>query len=152
MVRALIFVCTLGLGFASGCSSFPDGSPSFTMLADDTIIVTGEPDDLNLAIMQASFAIGDPHAHPATGVRRLPSYHERSELRTVERDGRSVHYEHRTTRFETPEGITIETRAEYTDGKTTLTIDTSPPSEATRTTYANAIARLLRDRGINQRR
>lgn len=150
MARSVILALLFMFASVTGCAAPHESPPTFTQLGDDTLIVTGETEALNYAISHAVFSLGDPDADPESGIRRVPSYHDRSEFRSIERDGEKVVYEQRTIRFDTPEGVTVETLAVYTPGQTTVRIETTPQSDAVRTKFANAIASALRERGVPQ--
>ncbi|MFU8829003.1 MAG: hypothetical protein ACNA8P_06150, partial [Phycisphaerales bacterium] len=96
--------------------------------------------------------IGDPDADPdpESGIRKVPSYHDQSEFRSFERNGETRHYELRTIRFQTPEGVTVETEAVYAFGQVIVRIETTPPSNAVRSAFATKIVSTLRERGIRQ--
>ena len=145
-----VLLLALCLATAPGCTTDSPDPASFTVLAGDTILVTAANDAVNLAVTNAAYAVGATEPVPGTGATRLPSYQERSEYRSVERDGSKVILEQRTVRFQTPDGVWLEALIMYSDDSTSILISSEPASASAEGAFAEEISRVLRERGATQ--
>ena len=149
MTRTACCALLLGLCLAvsPGCSSSSPAPDSFAVMGSgDTVVVQGERGSVNLALVEAAYTVGDAEVLDV-GKRRLPSYEERSEFRSVERDGIREIFEQRTIRFDLPEGGSLKAVATYTDGATSVRVTTAPESPASERAFVIELTRVLRERG-----
>ncbi len=151
MPRPPVAVLLLNLAAISlvGCSTGSDKAATFTVLGDDTVLVDGGRDAINLALTDAAFLIGATEPVPGSDATRLPSYQDRSEFRSIQENGSAGVFEQRTLRFQTPDGVWIEALILYNDDSTTVRVTTDPVSQAAQRAYTQELARILRERGVS---